>query len=86
MDIDWAALGSVFGVSLAVTVALVGLFTLGIVGLSKREAATSGAATAGASAGASTAGGTAAAARTGAYVCFALCAAAVAYGIYLIVA
>ncbi|MGW6027599.1 hypothetical protein [Streptomyces sp. NPDC055099] len=78
MDIDWAALGSVFGVSLAVTVALVGLFTLGIVGLSKHEAATSGAS--------STTGGGAAAARTGAYVCFALCAAAVAYGIYLIVA
>ena len=32
MKIDWAALGSVFGVSLVVTVALVGLFTLGIVG------------------------------------------------------
>lgn len=79
MDIDWAALGSVFGVSLGVTVALVGLFTLGIVGLSKHEAATSGAASA--------TGGTApAVARTGAYVCFALCAAAVAYGIYLIVA
>ncbi|MEV0524406.1 hypothetical protein AB0I66_13370 [Streptomyces sp. NPDC050439] len=77
MDIDWAALGSVFGVSLAVTVALVGLFTLGIVGLSKHEAATSGA---------SSATGGAAAARTGAYACFALCAAAVAYGIYLIVA
>ena len=39
MKIDWAALGSVFGVSLVVTVALVGLFTLGIVGLSKQEAA-----------------------------------------------
>ncbi|MCX4668176.1 hypothetical protein OG453_16090 [Streptomyces sp. NBC_01381] len=78
MDIDWAALGSVFGVSLAVTVALVGLFTLGIVGLSKHEAAASGAASA--------AGGNAAAARAGAYACFALCAAAVAYGIYLIVA
>ncbi|MGW7075449.1 hypothetical protein ACWGH2_41180 [Streptomyces sp. NPDC054871] len=83
MDIDWAALGSVFGVSLAVTVALVGLFTLGIVGLSKHEAATSGASSAGAS---TAGGGTASAARTGAYVCFALCAAAVAYGIYLIVA
>lgn len=73
MDIDWAALGSVFGVSLVVTVALVGLFTLGIVGLSKQETAPQG-------------GGSAALARTGAYACFALCAAAVAYGIYLIVA
>ncbi|MEU6675181.1 hypothetical protein [Streptomyces sp. NPDC046853] len=78
MNIDWAALGSVFGVSLAVTVALVGLFTLGIVGLSKHEAATSGATAA--------TGGSPATARAGAYACFALCAAAVAYGIYLIVA
>ncbi|MEU4798906.1 hypothetical protein [Streptomyces sp. NPDC023327] len=75
MHIDWAALGSVFGVSLAVTVALVGLFTLGVVGLSKQETAT-----------AAPAGGSGALARTGAYACFALCAAAVAYGIYLIVA
>ncbi|MFF3485999.1 hypothetical protein ACFYXC_22380 [Streptomyces sp. NPDC002701] len=73
MKIDWAALGSVFGVSLIATVALVGLFTLGIVGLSKRETATAQ-------------GGSAALAVTGAYACFAACAAAVAYGIYLIVA
>ncbi|MEV4195348.1 hypothetical protein [Streptomyces toxytricini] len=73
MKIDWAALGSVFGVSLFATVALVALFTLGMVGLSKHEAATD-------------AGGGAALARTGAYACFALCAAAVAFGIYLIVA
>ncbi len=72
MNIDWAALGSVFGVSLVATVALVGLFTLGVVGLSKQESA----------AGQS---GSAALARTGAYACFALCAAAVAYGIFLIV-
>ena len=39
MKIDWAALGSVFGVSLVVTVALVALFTLGITGLSRRERA-----------------------------------------------
>ncbi|MET9608772.1 hypothetical protein ABZZ17_27560 [Streptomyces sp. NPDC006512] len=73
MNIDWASLGSVFGVSLSATVALVALFTLGLVGLSKHEAATEH-------------GGTAALARTGAYACFALCAAAVSYGIYLIVA
>jgi hypothetical protein len=73
MHIDWAALGSVFGVSLVVTVALVGLFTLGIVGLSKRETATAS-------------GGSAAVATTAAYACFTACAAAVAYGIYLIVA
>ncbi|MGC9538761.1 hypothetical protein [Streptomyces sp. UG1] len=73
MKIDWAALGSVFGVSLVVTVALVGLFTLGIAGLSRQEKA-------------SAQGGSAALAVTGAYTCFAACAAAVAYGIYLIVA
>ncbi|MFF8847441.1 hypothetical protein ACF08N_32820 [Streptomyces sp. NPDC015127] len=72
MKIDWAALGSVFGVSLFATVALVGLFTLGIVGLTKHEAATAN-------------GGSATMVRTGAYACFALCAAAVTYGIYLIV-
>ncbi|TLS42612.1 hypothetical protein FE633_30375 [Streptomyces montanus] len=73
MHIDWAALGSVFGVSLIATIALVGLFTLGIVGLSRREQA-------------SAQGDSAALAVTGAYACFAACAAAVAYGIYLIVA
>ncbi|WP_030248746.1 MULTISPECIES: hypothetical protein [unclassified Streptomyces] len=73
MKIDWAALGSVFGVSLVVTVALVGLFTLGIVGLSRQERAVAQ-------------GGSAGLAVTGAYACFAACAAAVGYGIYLIVA
>ncbi|MFD5796972.1 MULTISPECIES: hypothetical protein [Streptomyces] len=73
MKIDWAALGSVFGVSLAFTVGLVALFTLGVNGLSRREKAVAQ-------------GGSAALAVTGAYVCFAACAAAVAYGIYLIVA
>jgi len=73
MKIDWAALGSVFGVSLVVTVALVGLFTLGVAGLSRRERAVAQ-------------GDSASFAVTGAYACFAACAAAVAYGIYLIVA
>ncbi|MFI9624057.1 hypothetical protein [Streptomyces sp. NPDC052042] len=76
MKIDWAALGSVFGVSLVVTVALVGLFTLGIIGLAKQPAAEGGSGGSGASR---------PLARAGAYACFALCAAAVAYGIYLIV-
>ncbi|MDQ1044382.1 hypothetical protein [Streptomyces sp. V4I2] len=73
MKIDWAALGSVFGVSLVITVALVGLFTLGIMGLSRQERAAAR-------------GGAAGLAVTGAYACFAACAAAVGYGIYLIVA
>ncbi|MEV6807579.1 hypothetical protein ACH4NF_07445 [Streptomyces sp. NPDC017248] len=73
MTIDWAALGSVFGVSVAFTVGVVALFTLGINGLSRRERAAAQ-------------GGSAAFAVTGAYVCFAACAAAVAYGIHLIMA
>ncbi|MER6628711.1 hypothetical protein ABT301_10775 [Streptomyces sp. NPDC000987] len=73
MKIDWAALGSVFGVSLGVTVGLVALFTLGVMGLSRRERAVAQ-------------GDSAALAVTGAYLCFAACAAAVAYGINLIMA
>ncbi|MBK3569531.1 hypothetical protein [Streptomyces sp. MBT62] len=73
MDIDWAALGSVFGVSLVATVALVAVFTLGITALSRRERATAQ-------------GDSATLALTGAYACFAACTAAVAYGIYIIVA
>jgi hypothetical protein len=73
MKIDWASIGSVFGVSLAVTVGLVALFTLGVSGLARRERAAAE-------------GNSAALALSGAYVCFATCAAAVAYGIYLITA
>ncbi|MCK1796520.1 hypothetical protein MTQ01_10960 [Streptomyces sp. XM4193] len=80
MNIDWAALGQVFGVSLLATVALVGIFTLGILG-------TSGAGRSGtAEGGSAPAGGGTAVARAGAYLCFAVCAAAVAYGIYIIAA
>ncbi|MEO3767863.1 hypothetical protein [Streptomyces sp. B8F3] len=79
MDIDWAALGEVFGVSLVMTVALVGLFTVGIVGLSPKTEPE------GADGVTTTETAPSALARTGAYVCFTLCAAAVAYGIYLIV-
>ncbi|NLU74768.1 hypothetical protein HCC61_19150 [Streptomyces sp. HNM0575] len=76
MDIDWAALGQVFGVSLVASVGLVGVFTLGILGTSAGKAD-----------GSQGGGGTPVLARrTGAYVCFALCAAAVAYGIYIITA
>ncbi|AKJ13988.1 membrane protein [Streptomyces incarnatus] len=72
MKIDWSALGSVFGTSLVFTVGLVALFTLGINGLARREKAAAQ-------------GGSAPLAVTGAYACFAACAAAVAYGIFLIV-
>ncbi|MBU7599709.1 hypothetical protein JGS22_019290 [Streptomyces sp. P38-E01] len=79
MNIDWAALGQVFGVSLLATVALVGIFTLGILG-------TSGADRTGTAEGGTThaGGGSTTLARTGAYLCFAVSAAAVAFGIYVI--
>ncbi|MGP4004722.1 hypothetical protein [Streptomyces sp. 8N706] len=83
MSIDWAALGQVFGVSLAVTVGIVCLFTLGIVGLSRRPQTQPDGTAAVAAAGAPA---PTALARTGAYVCFGLCLAAVSYGIYVIVA
>ncbi|QLE71522.1 hypothetical protein FGW37_07855 [Streptomyces rectiverticillatus] len=76
MNIDWAALGQVFGVSLVATLGLVAVFTLGIVGTSRKAGPTATA----------PAAGPGVVARTGAYACFALCAAAVGYGIYLIVA
>ncbi|NJP45615.1 hypothetical protein [Actinacidiphila epipremni] len=69
MSIDWHALGSVLVVTLLSTVGLVGVFTLGVVGLSRPAAGPAGTAL-----------------RGGAYVCFAACAAAVAWGIWLIVA
>ncbi|WP_411146173.1 hypothetical protein [Streptomyces sp. x-80] len=77
MNIEWAALGQVFGVSLVVTVGIVGLFTVGIVGTSRRPRQEGETAVA---------DGPGAGARTAAVAAFALCAAAVAYGIYLIVA
>ncbi|MEU7136939.1 hypothetical protein [Streptomyces sp. NPDC046261] len=79
MNIDWAALGQVFGVSLVVTIGLVAVFTLGIVGTSRKPGSATATATA-------PAAGPTVLARSGAYACFALCAAAVGYGIYLIVA
>ncbi|WP_171167917.1 hypothetical protein [Streptomyces sp. I05A-00742] len=71
MNIDWSALGQVFGISLVMTVGLVGVFTLGIVGTSPSRGGK---------------GAPSGVVRTGAYTAFALCAAAVGYGIYLIVA
>ncbi|MER7156412.1 hypothetical protein ABT366_36995, partial [Streptomyces lydicus] len=60
MSIDWAAFGQVFGVTLVVTVGIVGLFTVGIVGTARKpggegEAAVATAPGAGARAGALTA-------------------------------
>lgn len=73
MQIDWSALGIVFVIALGSVVVLTGLFSYGVVGLSQREAARE--------TGASGTGQLA-----GAVICFALCAAIVLYGVYLIVA
>ncbi|MFE8943056.1 hypothetical protein ACWDZ8_20205 [Streptomyces sp. NPDC003233] len=75
MHVDWSALGKVAAVSLGVTVAVVVVFTFGVLGLSRAE---SDAAEAGRS-GAATAG------RVQAALCFLACAAVVVYGICLIV-
>ncbi|MFC0596947.1 hypothetical protein [Streptomyces palmae] len=83
MDIDWNALGQVFGTTLLFTIALVGVFTLGILGTARRSGQSAGETSETAVA---TAGGPSAAVRAGAYACYALCAAAVGYGIYIIVA
>jgi hypothetical protein len=73
MNIDWAALGTVFGVALGAVVIIASLFGFGVVGLSNRAEARE-------------AGGSGAGALTGAVICFAMCVAVVGYGIYLIVA
>ncbi|MEU8970318.1 hypothetical protein AB0D11_13730 [Streptomyces monashensis] len=76
MHVDWSALGRVAAVSLGVTVAVVVVFTFGVLGLSRADAARDDA------------GGDGAAAASGraqAGLCFLACAAVVAYGIYLIV-
>ncbi|MFF7166262.1 hypothetical protein ACFZBP_33640 [Streptomyces sp. NPDC008086] len=73
MNLDWTALGQVAAVSLAVTVAVVAVFALGVLGLARYEGARE------------ETGGTSALGLTQAGLCFVACAAVVAYGIYLIV-
>ncbi|GGN41593.1 hypothetical protein ACIRQQ_29515 [Streptomyces fuscichromogenes] len=72
MSIDWTALGEVTAVSIGVTFAVVVVFSLGVLGLDRRE-------------GARERGGTSAVGAAQAGLCFLACAAVVAYGIYLIV-
>ena len=73
--------------SLVATVGLVTVFTVGIVATARRpqQDAVSGGTNPGAATGAPASGRPTALVRSGGYLCFALCAAAVAYGIYLIV-
>ncbi len=73
MNLDWTALGQVTAVSLAVTVAVVVVFALGVLGLARYEGAREGE------------GGTSGLGLAQAGLCFVACAAVVAYGIYLIV-
>jgi hypothetical protein len=75
MHVDWSALGRVAAVSLGVTVAVVVVFTFGVLGLSRADAARD----------AADDGTGGAAGRAQAGLCFLACAAVVAYGIYLIV-
>jgi hypothetical protein len=90
MHIDWSSLGLVAAVSAGVTVAVVAVFAVGVLGLARADAATrtEAAATGTEGAGAEAAGaGTSAppSAFVQAGLCFLVCAAVVAYGIYLIV-
>ncbi|MEV0677797.1 hypothetical protein AB0I60_14880 [Actinosynnema sp. NPDC050436] len=73
MKVDWAALGTVFGVSLGVVLGLVVLFSAGLRALSVREDARER-------------GGSAALPTVAASTCLVACVAVVLFGIYLIVA
>ncbi|MER5350827.1 hypothetical protein ABT093_10890 [Kitasatospora sp. NPDC002551] len=81
MHIKWNALAQTAGVSFGITVTVVAVFALGILALSRREAALTARREA-AGPGAPAAGGRLALA--GAYACFAVCGAAVLYGLSLI--
>jgi hypothetical protein len=78
MSIKWAALAQTAGASFVITVATVAVFALGIMALSRREAAQEAAGTG------TDGSGRANLALAGASVCFAACASVVGYGLYLI--
>ena len=71
MSIKWAALAGTAGVSIGITLAVVLLFAVGVASLSRRAAG-------------ATAGGRSLAPLAVATTSFAACAAAIAYGLYLI--
>lgn len=90
--IDWAALGKVAGVSFIFGVAIVVLFSIGIVGVSWMQGHTDedgdGPATLAAIDGGASGTAVHASRATGtalAGTCFLVCAAALAYGLYLII-
>jgi hypothetical protein len=73
MKVDWMALGAVFAVSIGVVLGLVVLFSVGLRGVSAREAARES-------------GGNGVSGTITAGLSFAACVAVVLFGIYLIVA
>jgi hypothetical protein len=73
MSIDWAALGAVFLVALVAVAVLTTLFAFGVRQLSERVTVKES-------------GGAGTAPAAIATTCFVVCAAIVAYGIYLIIA
>ncbi|WP_406203033.1 hypothetical protein OH807_25840 [Kitasatospora sp. NBC_01560] len=81
MHIKWNALAQTAGFSFGITVAVVAVFALGILALSRREAALTAR---GAASGDAPAAGSGRLALAGAYACFAVCGAAVLYGLSLI--
>lgn len=78
MSIKWAALAQTAGISFGITVATVTVFAVGILALSRREAAQEAGRTG------IDGAGNGNLALTGAAVCFSACAAVVGYGLYLI--
>ncbi|MER6396266.1 hypothetical protein OG618_23860 [Kitasatospora sp. NBC_01246] len=81
MHIKWNALAQTAGFSFGITVAVVTVFALGILALSRREAALTAQRSA---AGSDAPAGGGRLALAGAYTCFAVCGAAVLYGLSLI--
>ena len=73
MGINWGELGQVFISAVVAAVLVVGLFSVGVIGLSQQTTAKEN-------------GQSGTAPFTGAVICFALCVAVVGYGIYVMVA
>ncbi|MBV6702300.1 hypothetical protein [Kitasatospora aureofaciens] len=80
MHIKWNALAQTAGASFGITVAVVAVFALGILALSRREAALT------TREGETAPAGGGRLALAGAYACFGVCAAAVVYGLVLMAA
>lgn len=72
MDLDWGAIGTVAAVSLGAGIGVVLVFAVGVLALAQRRSAQAR-------------GGSVVAPTVGAVACFAACALAVLYGLYLVV-